>query len=82
VDFAARMKIATRLPDPDALAQLQRDTGLAYVLVRASEQLPIDAKLEPQRAAWLAIARTGGRSDLTLVAADDQLLLFRVVATR
>jgi hypothetical protein len=75
VDFAARMKVATRLPDPDALAQLQRETGLAYVLVRASEQLPIDAKLAPQRAAWLEIARNGGRSDLTLVAADDQLLL-------
>jgi hypothetical protein len=82
VDFAARMKVATRLPDRDALAQLQRETGLAYVLVRASEQLPIDAKLAPQRAAWLEIARNGGRSDLTLVAADDQLLLFKVAATQ
>jgi hypothetical protein len=64
VDFAARMKVATRLPDPDALAQLQRETGLAYVLVRASEQLPIDAK--PHRNARRAeIARNGGRSDLT-----------------
>jgi hypothetical protein len=82
VDFAARMKVAARLPDPDALAQLQRDTGLAYVLVRASEQLPIDAKLEPQRAAWREIARAGGRSDLTLVAADDELLLFKVSAKK
>ncbi len=82
VDFAARMKVATRLPDPDALAQLQRETGLAYVLVRASEQLPIDAKLEPQRAAWLDIARNGGRSDLTLIASDDDLLLFKVGAAR
>ena len=70
--FPARMELARRLPDPAALEELHRDTGLEMILVhadqlRASERLP-----------WTMLSRLGGRDDLSLVAQEGDDLLFRV----
>jgi hypothetical protein len=72
------MRLASALPDPAALRQLQRETGLANVLVRIGAELPIDAALTRQRQPWIALAADGGRPDLELIAADAELLLFGV----
>ncbi len=66
--FRERMELASRLPDPGALAALRRETGLEHVLVRRG----------PATLAWEALAERGGRDDLRVVAwtADD--LLFAV----
>jgi hypothetical protein len=71
-DFPARMALARRLPDPEALAELRRETGLELILVHALGLRPA------QRAEWLALADRGGRPDLRLVARDGLELLFRV----
>ena len=71
--FEERMRLAARLPDPEALRALQHDAGLEFVLVRTGQ----DPRVEAQRLAWLEVAARGTRSDLTLVASDDDLLLFR-----
>ena len=76
--FPARMRLASALPDPAALSQLQRDVGLANVLVRIGSELPIDDALARQRQSWIDLAARGGRSDLELIAADAELMLFRV----
>jgi hypothetical protein len=76
--FPERMRLASALPDPAALRQLQRETGLANVLVRIGAELPIDAALTRQRQPWIALAADGGRPDLELIAADAELLLFGV----
>ena len=68
--FEARMALAQRLPDPDALATLRRETGLTAIVVHAA--LLTDAGA---RAAWEAIAG-GSRDDLRLVARDGDVLLF------
>jgi hypothetical protein len=76
--FAELMRLAAQLPDPAALRALRSRTGLAFILVRARDQLPIDSQVAAQRGVWLDLARRGGRPDLQLVASDDDLLLFRV----
>jgi hypothetical protein len=68
--FAERMALAERLPDPDALAELRRETGLAYIWVHGRD-------LAESRTAWNAIAREG-RGYLTLVTSDGGELLFAV----
>jgi len=72
--FPERMALANRLPDPQALATLRRDTGLATVVVTMWELRP------PQQAVWRALARDGSRTDLRLVAQDEGLLVFEVAA--
>lgn len=68
--FAERMALAARLPDPAALAALQRETGLALVWVHLRDF--------PRRlhAPWMAFADAGGRDDLRLIARDGDELLF------
>ncbi len=68
--FAERMALATRLPDPDALAALRRETDLALVWVHLRD---LSAK---GRRPWTALADAGGREDLRLVARDEDELLF------
>jgi hypothetical protein len=62
------MELAERLPDPDALAALARETGLGLILVRSTVLGP-----------WRPIA-TGqtSRPDLTLLARTRSGYLFRV----
>jgi hypothetical protein len=69
-DFPRRMALANLLPDPNALATLRRETGLAFILVRVQELWPTD------RLKWLALAEPGARDDLRLVARDEIGLLF------
>jgi len=76
--FEQRMRLAARLPDPEALDALRRETGLRFILARLTDQLPIDAGLAAERLPWIDLARRGGRRDLRLVASDDSLALFRV----
>jgi hypothetical protein len=64
--FAERLALAARLPDADAWASLQRDTGVEAVLVHANA---------PRYAAWLdLVGRRAG--PLSLVARDGSDLLF------
>ena len=76
--FPALMEMAARLPDPQAVRDLRRETGLAFILVRASSRLPADAYVAKDREIWLDLARRGGRPDLELIASDEDLLLFAV----
>lgn len=72
VGYPERMALASRLPDPQALDALRRTSGLTSVLVRLPGLPPAE------RLMWLRFAETGGRSDLRLVARDDNELLFDV----
>jgi hypothetical protein len=76
--FVARMTLAARLPDPDAVRALRETTGLAFVLVRIRAVENVDPSLERERAVWLDLVRQGGRPDLQLVAVDEDFALFRV----
>jgi hypothetical protein len=71
--FDERMKLAERLPDPQALAELERETGLSAIVVRLNE-LPDPVK----RADWLAIAAEGKRGALRLEGRYRDDLLFSV----
>ena len=77
-DFPELMTLAHRLPDPQALQELRSRTGLRFVLIRLAEEVPRDAEQAAARSLWRGIAARRDRSDLELVAADDELLLFRV----
>ena len=77
-EFPELMMLAGRLPDPQALEELRRRTGLRFVLVRLTARLWNEEGLEPLRQLWLGIAARNDRPDLEPVAADDELLLFRV----
>ena len=70
--FVERMRLAARLPDAEALAELHRDTGLELVLVRGS--LPGIRRLDR----WEALARAGGGDGLRFVTRDGADLLFAV----
>ena len=70
--FPERMALADRLPDPDALAELVRQTGVELVLVHAG-----DLHGTPAATAWTALAARDGGGPLTLVARDGDDLLFR-----
>jgi len=77
-DFPELMTLAARLPDPQALQELRRRAGLRFVLVRLTARLWNEQRLEPLRQVWRGIAARHDRPDLELVAADDELMLFRV----
>jgi hypothetical protein len=77
-EFPELMTLAARLPDPGALEELRRRTGLRLVLVRLTASLWNEARFEPVRQLWRGIGTRGDRADLELVGADDELLLFRV----
>jgi hypothetical protein len=77
-DFPELMSLAAQLPDPGALQELRRRTGLRLVLVRLTTRLWNEARLEPVRQLWRGIAMSHDRPDLELLAADDDLMLFRV----
>jgi hypothetical protein len=73
VGFPERMALADRLPDPEALAELRRETHLETVVVRFAELLP------RKRPAWADVVRSK-RSDLRLVAGDGSAWVFAVSA--
>ena len=69
--FPARMELAQRVPETDALAALRRETGLTSVVVDLH-------RLAPQaRRIWEGIA-SEGRRDLRLIVRDGDELLFEV----
>ncbi len=68
--FAERMELALRLPDPEKLAALRRETGLTTILVRTDQ-------LAGGQRAWQRAA-DGGHPNLELVARDGTELLFEV----
>ena len=76
--FPALMRTAVRLPQPEAVRELHRQTGLAFILVRKAAPAGIDDHQAAQREDWMKLAASGGRNDLELIAADDDLLLFHV----
>lgn len=70
--FPERMDLARRLPDPDALAELRRQTGLAMILVHSGELTA------PELATWSVLAKAGASRGIRLVAHDNHDLLFAV----
>ena len=70
--FAERMVLASRLPDPAALAALRDETSVELLLVHLSGLQP------SQRAAWLALTDSPRRDDLRLAGRDGDDLLFEV----
>jgi hypothetical protein len=70
--FVERMRLAARLPDATALAELRRNTGVVQVLVRRELTTGV------MRERWDALARMGGGEGLRLVARDGTGLLFDV----
>ena len=72
-DFPARMALAGRLPDAEALVRLWRETGVTAVLVHLDTR-----RLSPQQRAFVELARRGGGSGLQLMAHDDKMLVFYV----
>jgi hypothetical protein len=77
-DFPDLMVLAVQLPDPGALQELRRRPGLRLVLVRLTTSLWNEELLGPVRQLWRGIATRHDRADLELLAAADDLLLFRV----
>jgi hypothetical protein len=70
IGFPERMALAQKLPDPEALEALTRETGLAMILVHLRGIGPA------KRRAWLSAANRGGPGGLRLVARHkDDLLL-------
>ena len=65
------MFLASRLPDPEALATLRRETRLETIVVH------FDDLGASERAAWHAIAEDG-RDDLALVGKDGDDFVFAV----
>jgi hypothetical protein len=77
-EFPELMSLAAQLPDAGALQELRRRTGLRLVLIRLTTHVRNEAQLQPVRQLWRGIATRRDRADLELVAADDELMLFRV----
>jgi hypothetical protein len=73
--FIERMVLATRLPDPTALAQLRRETGLELFWVHT------DSLSAGARARWTDLFERGGRDDLRPVAREGNQLLFQVLGS-
>jgi hypothetical protein len=71
-DFPRRMQLAHRLPDPDALEQLVRETGLSNVLV------DLDAVDRDARRTWLDLAAQARGQPLRLRFQNPRYLLFEV----
>ena len=83
--FPARMRLACRLPQPQALAKLRRLTGLATILVhpRALDRMPpgrgtYGCQLGMPRSAEWRAAAAAGRPDLRLLGDVGGSLLFAV----
>jgi hypothetical protein len=74
--FAERMELAGRLPDPDALDALRRETGLATIVVHQADPFNKDAY-----PAWEKLAAQGGGHGLQLVARVGDDLVFAVRST-
>jgi len=75
--FRARMALAERLPDPAALEELRRATGLRQVLVHAA------GCTSERRDAWNDVAAgRAGSAGLTLVAREGSDLLFEAGSDR
>jgi hypothetical protein len=68
------LALAARLPDADALAELERRTGVTLIVVRGA------TATAEQRDAFEALARDGGGAGLQLVRRDGDDLLFAVAA--
>jgi hypothetical protein len=71
--FLRRMRVAERLPGPEAVLALHRQTDLSMILVHAGK---LSAR---KRKEWLSLADRGGRHDLRLIERDGEDLLFAVV---
>ena len=69
--FLERMVLASRLPDPEALSTLRRETDLEMILVHVQDLEPL------QVPPWLAIAEHGA-GGLRLLTRDGGDLLFKV----
>lgn len=69
--YQERMRLARRLPDPQALRDLQRSTGVEWILVRGAPD-------EPRMAPWLALRGRPGSQLLRMVARSDGEMLFAV----
>jgi hypothetical protein len=70
--FPARMALARRLPDPEALRALRADTGLGTIVVHANDLS------DAERTAWLAIAADAAHPALRLVGRERDELVFVV----
>jgi hypothetical protein len=68
-DFIARMQLAMQLPDPNALATLRRETGLATIVVNVPDLYP------KQQAAWRTTLEGGSPGLRPLGTYDDVVLL-------
>jgi hypothetical protein len=64
------MELARRLPDPDALTTLRRETDLTAILVHTAALSP------PARAVWEALAERDAAGPLRLVVRSGSDLLF------
>ncbi|MGH7895695.1 MAG: hypothetical protein ACREQL_13570 [Candidatus Binatia bacterium] len=71
-EFPARMELARRLPDEEALMTLVRETGLAAVVVNLGRYGL------PDRHAWLMRAQQGDVGRLHFVTGDTKELLFAI----
>ncbi len=71
--FRETLALATRLPDPAALAALRARTGVGLVLLRGESATP------EQRAAFERIAEAGEAPGFRLLVRDGPDLLFEVV---
>ena len=71
--YAERMALARRLPDPAAVRELERTTGLRQIVVHTAGYRP------EERRVWIELADRGGDATLALVARDGPDLLFDVV---
>jgi hypothetical protein len=86
-EFEQRIELACRLPDVTALRQLARETDVELILVnrhgwgrpgaRPPNECPRALKGATRWQTWQRLARTGHPA-LTLVARQDDRLLFRV----
>jgi hypothetical protein len=69
--YPERMRLARRLPEPQALRELQRSTGVAWILVRGASD---DPRMQP----WLALRGRPGGQILHLAARAVDGMLFAV----
>ena len=70
--YAERMALARRLPDPAAVRELERTTGLRQIVVHTA------GCRREERRVWIELADRGADATLALVARDGPDLLFDV----
>ena len=71
--YLERRELAAALPNPKALTELKRITGVTTIVVHPGAR---------RWGAWEQVAERGGRSDLRFVARIDDSLLFEVTGPR